>query len=271
MAYGFHAEMEAKYAQTARGMYTSCLALFAVLPLAAQVDSVLVMHGGLFRRPAPRTRSGGTVTAEVLCVGSLEDLRTASSGAHTRVCSHCVSCVVSFTVSPSQSLAVSPAVSPSLCLPHCLSRRLACCVSLTASPSLRLLLCLPHRLSPSRLLCLPHCVSLTASPAVSPSPSLSRCAGGPDPDGLGASALASDVLWSDPMMQPGMRCVQPGVLPVGVWGQWACSTTATQLHSLSHRRAGRQCRENEARGVGVLFGPDVTQQFLVHAQPRPWC
>jgi hypothetical protein len=51
MAYGFHAEMEAKYAQTARGMYTSCLALFAVLPLAAQVDSVLVMHGGLFRRP----------------------------------------------------------------------------------------------------------------------------------------------------------------------------------------------------------------------------
>jgi hypothetical protein len=129
MAYGFHAEMEAKYAQTARGMYTSCLALFAVLPLAAQVDSVLVMHGGLFRRPAPRTRSGGGVTAEALCVGSLEDLRTASSGAHTRVCSHCVSCVVSFTVSPSQSLAVSPAVSPSLCLPHCVS----CCVSLTVS------------------------------------------------------------------------------------------------------------------------------------------
>jgi diadenosine tetraphosphatase ApaH/serine/threonine PP2A family protein phosphatase len=212
MAYGFHAEMEAKYAQTARGMYTSCLALFAVLPLAAQVDSVLVMHGGLFRRPAPRTRSGGAVTAEALCVGSLEDLRTASSGAHTRVCSHCV----------------SPPSSPSLCL----------------------------------LLCLPHCVSLP----LSPSP-----AGGPDPDGLGASVLASDVLWSDPMMQPGMRCVQPGVLPAGVWGQWACSTAATQLHSLSHRRAGRQCRENEARGVGVLFGPDVTQQFLVHAQPRPWC
>ena len=40
--------------------------------------------------------------------------------------------------------------------------------------------------------------------------------------GTGKSVIATDVLWSDPMATPGLV-------------------------------------ENEARGVGLLFGPDVTQ------------
>lgn len=49
--------------------------------------------------------------------------------------------------------------------------------------------------------------------------------GGLDPNGTGRSIIATDVLWSDPAAQPGL------VL-------------------------------NDARGVGLLFGPDVTQAFL---------
>eukprot|EP00899_Mesostigma_viride_P022497 jgi/Mesvir1/3431/Mv11929-RA.1 len=49
--------------------------------------------------------------------------------------------------------------------------------------------------------------------------------GGTDPDGQGASAVASDVLWSDPSQQPGLR-------------------------------------SNSLRGVGLFYGPDCTQQFL---------
>lgn len=49
--------------------------------------------------------------------------------------------------------------------------------------------------------------------------------GGLDPDGRGASLLATDVLWSDPVAEPGLR-------------------------------------ENDARGVGLVFGPDITQSFL---------
>ena len=46
--------------------------------------------------------------------------------------------------------------------------------------------------------------------------------GGTDPDGLGASVIAADILWSDPGSELGL-------------------TT------------------NDARGVGLVFGPDVTQ------------
>jgi serine/threonine-protein phosphatase 5 len=46
--------------------------------------------------------------------------------------------------------------------------------------------------------------------------------GGVDPNGQGASTLATDVLWSDPAAEPGMRT-------------------------------------NDARGVGLIFGPDITQ------------
>ncbi|PNG99897.1 Serine/threonine-protein phosphatase 7, partial [Tetrabaena socialis] len=49
--------------------------------------------------------------------------------------------------------------------------------------------------------------------------------GGMDPDGCGTSLLATDVLWSDPVAEPGFS-------------------------------------ENEARGVGLVFGPDVTEAFL---------
>ena len=49
--------------------------------------------------------------------------------------------------------------------------------------------------------------------------------GGIDPSGRGASALAADVLWSDPAAEPGLAL-------------------------------------NEGRGVGLAFGPDVTQEFL---------
>jgi hypothetical protein len=46
--------------------------------------------------------------------------------------------------------------------------------------------------------------------------------GGVDPDGEGNTIVASDVLWSDPVMEPGLK-------------------------------------PNEARGVGLVFGPDMTQ------------
>ena len=49
--------------------------------------------------------------------------------------------------------------------------------------------------------------------------------GGPDPDGTGVKQLASDVLWSDPAPTPGLLA-------------------------------------NDARGIGLVFGPDVTQAFL---------
>ena len=52
-----------------------------------------------------------------------------------------------------------------------------------------------------------------------------RAKGGPDPSGRGSSAVAADVLWSDPAPDDGLE-------------------------------------PNDARGVGVLFGPDVTQLFL---------
>ena len=46
--------------------------------------------------------------------------------------------------------------------------------------------------------------------------------GGLDPNGFGSSVVAADVLWSDPVAEPGLRA-------------------------------------NAARGVGLIFGPDVTQ------------
>ncbi|DBA77455.1 hypothetical protein WJX77_000861 [Trebouxia sp. C0004] len=49
--------------------------------------------------------------------------------------------------------------------------------------------------------------------------------GGLDPNGAGKSVIATDVLWSDPAPEPGLV-------------------------------------ENLARGVGLLFGPDVTKAFL---------
>jgi len=54
-----------------------------------------------------------------------------------------------------------------------------------------------------------------------------RCAsrGSADPDGQGERRLASDVLWSDPGRDPGLR-------------------------------------ENALRGIGLVFGPDATQAFL---------
>ncbi|KAK3262465.1 hypothetical protein CYMTET_28683 [Cymbomonas tetramitiformis] len=55
--------------------------------------------------------------------------------------------------------------------------------------------------------------------------------GGRDPDGTGASILATDVLWSDPMRADGLKL-------------------------------------NHARGVGLLFGPDATQRFLEHNSLR---
>ncbi|CAL8460824.1 g355 [Coccomyxa elongata] len=49
--------------------------------------------------------------------------------------------------------------------------------------------------------------------------------GGVDPNGTGASMLATDVLWSDPVAEPGL-----------------CT--------------------NDSRGVGLIFGPEITQEFL---------
>ena len=55
--------------------------------------------------------------------------------------------------------------------------------------------------------------------------------------GCGSSLLATDVLWSDPVAEPGLR-------------------------------------ENEARGVGLIFGPDVTEvrgcAYGQAAQGRGW-
>jgi len=55
--------------------------------------------------------------------------------------------------------------------------------------------------------------------------------GGIDPSGRGASALAADVLWSDPAAEPGLAL-------------------------------------NEGRGVGLTFGPDVTAAFLAASNLR---
>ena len=55
--------------------------------------------------------------------------------------------------------------------------------------------------------------------------------------GVGKSVIATDVLWSDPSAQPGLM-------------------------------------ENEARGVGLLFGPDITQvprATPVHCSPQGAC
>lgn len=52
---------------------------------------------------------------------------------------------------------------------------------------------------------------------------LRRCSkGGLDPAGIGAGRLATDVLWSDPVMEEGFK-------------------------------------ENDARGIGMIFGPDMTE------------
>ncbi len=49
--------------------------------------------------------------------------------------------------------------------------------------------------------------------------------GGMDPNGMGSTVLATDVLWSDPVKQPGLQT-------------------------------------NDVRGVGLVYGPDVTEMFL---------
>ncbi|KAK9909268.1 hypothetical protein WJX75_009817 [Coccomyxa subellipsoidea] len=50
--------------------------------------------------------------------------------------------------------------------------------------------------------------------------------GGIDPNGAGTSMVATDVLWSDPVAEAGLRI-------------------------------------NHSRGVGLVFGPEITQEFLV--------
>ncbi len=59
----------------------------------------------------------------------------------------------------------------------------------------------------------PSCVPLRPLP---------RCPAAPLPPGCGTSLLATDVLWSDPVAEPGFH-------------------------------------ENDARGVGLTFGPDMTE------------
>lgn len=51
--------------------------------------------------------------------------------------------------------------------------------------------------------------------------------GGIDPNGMGASAVATDVIWSDPVAEPGLRT-------------------------------------NDSRGVGLIFGPEITQVLPWH-------
>ena len=173
MAYGFHAELHAKYGRSSGGaLYTSCLSLFAELPLAATVDrTVLVMHGGLFRKPAARTRGGararggsgggegareaaaGAAAGAAMRVGTLDDLRAASSG-------------------------------------------------------------------------------------------------GPDPDGTGASVVAADVLWSDPMLESGMRCV----IVHRTQRCLVCGGLPTCTVQLTAGQRARRCMQGErrARGGGVV-------------------
>ena len=50
--------------------------------------------------------------------------------------------------------------------------------------------------------------------------------GGADPDGTGSSAVAADILWSDPGAEAGLAT-------------------------------------NDARGVGLVFGPDITQVPII--------
>ena len=46
--------------------------------------------------------------------------------------------------------------------------------------------------------------------------------GGLDPNGKGSTVVATDVLWSDPVLDPGIKL-------------------------------------NDQRGIGVVFGPDITE------------
>ena len=78
MMYGFRAELERKYGKAGlKPIYAACKRLFAMLPLAARVGSgTLVLHGGLYRKPAAaapaskvgllRTHRGSKLLSQVL-------------------------------------------------------------------------------------------------------------------------------------------------------------------------------------------------------------
>ncbi|KAK9810288.1 hypothetical protein WJX72_008052 [[Myrmecia] bisecta] len=90
--YGFRAELEAKYGKKHyKGVYSSCLKAFAALPLAALIaQATLVLHGGLFRKPASASKQNKTGNKRKrgparsgkapLLVGSLDDLRKSGKG-----------------------------------------------------------------------------------------------------------------------------------------------------------------------------------------------
>eukprot|EP00803_Ostreobium_quekettii_P007746 evm.model.scf_1668.1 EVM.evm.TU.scf_1668.1 scf_1668:79-3299(+) len=104
--YGFRSEIGAKYKQDGRDLYKAFKSVFAVLPLGAVIQgATLVVHGGLFRKRAPKAKSrrkGGRAKAtkrkekerqedeewmgstwlgpKIEGLGSLEDLRSASKG-----------------------------------------------------------------------------------------------------------------------------------------------------------------------------------------------
>ncbi|GAX74026.1 hypothetical protein CEUSTIGMA_g1476.t1 [Chlamydomonas eustigma] len=73
----------------AKAVYTACKKLFSVLPLAAVIQKkTLVLHGGLFRKPAPVRKTGHKRLRvrlvpnchQPLELGSLEDLRASGKG-----------------------------------------------------------------------------------------------------------------------------------------------------------------------------------------------
>mmetsp|Transcript_33581 Transcript_33581/g.73290 ORF Transcript_33581/g.73290 Transcript_33581/m.73290 type:complete len:470 (-) Transcript_33581:88-1497(-) len=188
-AYGFKNELLTKYGQfQGSRLFSRCLTVFAALPLAAVVDnSVLVLHGGLFRRPTKR-KSRRPATASAASTKRPTSLYNPPS-----------------TLTPTDS--ESP-TRPRLRASSARGERSGSTLEDMNHPSLKFMEGFQTGLEVGTLDDLRECTS-----------------GGLDPDGQGSSLVPSDVMWSDPMHTNGFR-------------------------------------ENTERGIGLVFGPNVTQQFL---------
>jgi len=197
-------------------VYRAAKRAFAALPLAACVArAALVLHGGLFRRP-PEAR-GGTHRRKrrrlppdaPLALGTLADLRAASkarrcrptAGASTLACAGCRRKREELpSASFAQGLPGEGAMADSW--------RRASHASV-------------HQAAGARVV-VRHVFARSALRDGRVTAAHRGPQGGMDPSGLFASLIATDVMWSDPVAEPGLRT-------------------------------------NDARGVGLVFGPDATQ------------